>query len=417
MLAVLRRRNYALLWSGQFVSMIGDWMLFVALPMHVYTISGSALLTGLAFAIQMVPPIVLGSLAGVFVDRWDRRRTMIVGDILRAVVLLALLLVRTPDTLWIVYLVALVQSTVSRFYGPANNALIPHLVEKEQLDRANALDALGEQSTRLVGPALGGVLFSAIGMGGVVVFDSVSFLVSALAVILIRLPVTATHPLAHGDAPAPGWLSIWRDWLAGLRVVAGNRTVTTLFLIVACIMVSEGILSVLMIVFVKRNLGGGATEFGLLLTSQAIGGLIAGALAGWMGPRLRAPRLIALCALLDGVLLITLANTPILVVDLALLALAGLPVVWLGVTLQTTLQLNVTDAYRGRVFGALATTQGLVILVTNLLTSSVADRVGAAPIMTIGGCMWIVAALVAVTRLKAQPAAGLTAEVAESAEA
>jgi MFS family permease len=72
MLAVLRRRNYALLWSGQLVSMIGDWMLFVALPMHVYTISGSALLTGLTFAVQMLPTIVLGSLAGVFVDRWDR---------------------------------------------------------------------------------------------------------------------------------------------------------------------------------------------------------------------------------------------------------------------------------------------------------------------------------------------------------
>jgi MFS family permease len=159
-------------------------------------------------------------------------------------------------------------------------------------------------------------------------------------------------------------------------VVAGNRTISTLFLAFGCIMVSEGILSVLLIVFVNRNLGAGATELGLLLTSQAIGGLIGGALAGWMGPRLRAPRVIALCALVDGLVLIALANTPIFAVDLVLLAIAGLPVVWLFVAMQSLMQLHVSDAYRGRVFGALATTQGLIILAANLLTSALTDRVG-----------------------------------------
>lgn len=103
MIATLRHRDFALLWIGQAVSTVGNWLLFVALPFYVYSLTGSPLATGATFAASALPPLLLGSVAGVFVDRWDRQRTMVVADLLRAGLLLPLLLVRSPSLIGIVY--------------------------------------------------------------------------------------------------------------------------------------------------------------------------------------------------------------------------------------------------------------------------------------------------------------------------
>src|SRR5712691_1616441 len=106
MFAVLGQRNFALLWVGQVVSLIGDWVLLIALPFYVYALTGSVLATGAMFIAETLPRLVLGSLAGVFVDRWYRRWTMIVADVLRALILLLLLLVRSNQWIWFIYVVA-----------------------------------------------------------------------------------------------------------------------------------------------------------------------------------------------------------------------------------------------------------------------------------------------------------------------
>src|SRR5262245_15580007 len=103
MIALLRQRNFALLWFGGLISMMGDWMLWIALPIYVYQLSGSALATSVALICRILPRLLLGSMAGVFVDRWDRRRTMVITNLLLAVGLLPLLLVQSVEWLWLVY--------------------------------------------------------------------------------------------------------------------------------------------------------------------------------------------------------------------------------------------------------------------------------------------------------------------------
>src|SRR5579884_1376706 len=103
MLALLRNRNFALLWAGSLVSQMGDWALFVALPMYVYRLTGSTLATSGAFLAELVPALLLGTVAGVFVDRWDRRVIIIVANTLLAVGLLPLLAVHSSGLIWIVY--------------------------------------------------------------------------------------------------------------------------------------------------------------------------------------------------------------------------------------------------------------------------------------------------------------------------
>jgi len=117
--SLLRRRNFALLWIGGLTSGVGSAMLFIALPFYVYARTHSALATGAMFIAEMAPAVLLGSAAGVFVDRWDRRRTMIVADLARAALLLLLLAADTRDRLWIIYAVACAESALSQFFTPA----------------------------------------------------------------------------------------------------------------------------------------------------------------------------------------------------------------------------------------------------------------------------------------------------------
>ena len=165
MLAVLRQRNFALFWLGQLISVFGDWILLVALPFYIFDLTGSALATGAMFMASNLPRVLLGSVAGVFVDRWDRRRTMIAADLSRAALMLTLLTVHSVHWLWIVYLVAFTQATIAQFFNPAKNAVIPLLVGETDLIAANSLNSLSSELTRLTAPALGGLLFGAVRSG------------------------------------------------------------------------------------------------------------------------------------------------------------------------------------------------------------------------------------------------------------
>ena len=140
-------------------------MLIVGLPLFVYGLTGSTLATGTIFMAGMVPRLLLGSVAGVFVDRWDRRRTMIIANILLAVGLLPLLVIRSADQLWVIYLVSVWEASIAQFFRPAENALLPRLVEEKSLPAANALVALNNNLSRLIGPPLGGAATAALGIG------------------------------------------------------------------------------------------------------------------------------------------------------------------------------------------------------------------------------------------------------------
>src|SRR5262249_827715 len=157
----------------------------VGLPIYVFLLTHSVLVLSIALLAVSVPNILLGSVAGVFVDRWDRRRTLVVTNVLLALGLAPLLLVRTPADAWIVYLVAFVESCLEQFSVPAKNALLPTLVGEEQVVPANSLNSVSSNLARLVGPALGGVIAGAFGLLGIVLVDAASFLFAALLAAFI----------------------------------------------------------------------------------------------------------------------------------------------------------------------------------------------------------------------------------------
>ncbi len=376
--------------------MIGDWVLFIALPIYTYNLTQSSLATGIMFMAGTLPRILLGSIAGVFVDRWDRQRTMVIADLSRAVLLLLLLFVRSAEGIWIIYAMAFVQAVISQFFGPAENALLPQLVDESHLVAANSLNSLNNNLARLGGPALGGVLLGSFGFHNVVLIDSVSFLISGIMIALIVQPsLGSQNPGEHAEASAMTTQpKVWQDWLAGLHFIMKNSVVSVIFVVMALAGIAEGVFNVMFVIFIRQKLGGEALEFGWLTSAQAIGGLIGGLLIGWLGNRIHANRLTGLLAL-NGVLILILANLPSLPVALVALLLAGIPIVGFSVGVDTLLQRYVADRYRGRVFGALGTSMSIFMLIGQGLSSLFGDRLGPGLLLDLKGFFDITAGLLA----------------------
>ncbi len=394
MFKVLRNGNFARLWCAGLISQAGDWVLLIGLPIYVYILTRSLLATSITFAAGIIPQIILGSVAGVFVDRWNRRRTLVVANLLLAVALAPLVLVRTPDHVWIVYIVIFAETCFEQFTVPAQNALLPVLVTEEQLVSANALNSLSSNLSRLVGPALGGVIAGFFGLNGIVVVDAISFLLAALVLLGIPASVAGVVSSAKATAASSPLANLRREWADGLRLLFSSQTLWVLTATFAISALGEGVFGVLYPVFVYQALHGGALEIGELMSAQAVGGLLGGVLAGWLGQRLLSRWSIGLNWLAFGVISIAIYGAP------AWLALAGIsyPVLWVEIGLfvavgipgvgvltgsQSRLQASAPEAFLGRIFGILGTAMGAFMLVGTLVAGTVSNTLGVIPVLNI----------------------------------
>lgn len=376
MITVLRQRDFGLLWTGGLISATGDWALFIALPIYVYRLTGSALATSGMFVAGLLPFLLLGSVAGVFVDRWDRKRAMVVSNLLLTVVLLPLLVVHSAQLVWIVYVVAFVESAVVQFFSPAEHAMLPTVVGEEHLVEANSLGALNRNLARLIGPSLGGVVAAFSGLGAVTLLDASSFVLAAgmIALVTVSGRVTKTGRVDVVEEAASSWRAVWREWLAGLALVRRERFIAVMLAVAGIASLGEGVFAVMFVVWVRKVLGGGALELGWFMTAQAVGGLLGGLVIGYAGKRITPVKLAGLGAVIFALLDISLFSYPLffsgLWLGLLLIILVGVPVTGLLTGSNTILQRGVEDEYRGRVFGAMNTTQGLLQLVGTLIAGA-----------------------------------------------
>lgn len=414
MIAVLRQRNFGLLWLAGLISMTGDWVLMVGVPIEVYRRTGSTLATAGILLAWLVPAIVLGSVAGVFVDRWDRRRLMVVVNVLLAVVLLPLLAVDGAG-IWLVYVVFVIASCLGQLFEPAEVALLPNLLESEtQLVSANALSGINRQLARIVGPAIGGVAVAMGGLVAVTIVDAVSFLLAAILILAIR---TTRGRAAHATEPATGpqaahesveheaataWTKLRREWAEGLRIVVRHPVLRALLVFVVITRIGEGLTGTLFVPWATDALHTDATGYGWLLSTQAIGGLAGAAVVGRFGKGIDPVRLLigsaVLFGLIDLVLFTYPAFYPVLAPALVLMVIVGVPGAAMGVAFTTIQQANAEDRIRGRVVGGLMALGALGSLVGAVAAGFLGEVVPVVPLLIVQGSGYVVAGL-AVWRL------------------
>lgn len=395
------RRDYRLVLGAGVVSLTGDWMLRVGLAFHIYVLTGSTLASGGLLLSSFLPQILLGSLAGVFVDRWDRRRTMIVTNLAHAVTLLPLLLVRDESAIWVVYLVVLTQSCLQQFFVPAEQSLIPHLVEPRQLVTANALNSQNRDVARLIGAALGGVVAGFGGLPLLALADAVTFLLSAalLARVQHRSPLRTAEPAGLRVAVR----RLRDEWTDGIRLCFAGPALRLMFAFGIVTSVGEGAMSTLFAPFVSDELGGDAATYGLIASSQAIGGIVGGLVAAGIGGRVSAAKLWGVGALLFGAIDLVLFCYPLVLSSIwpafVCMMVVGLPGALAIAGFMTLLQRFSDDRSRGRIFGAFFAAEGAATLVGIGAAGYLGDLVGTIPVLVVQGLGYVVAGAAVLFRL------------------
>lgn len=309
-LGPFRQPNFALAWTAGLISMAGDWALKIALPILVLQLTGSIAVTSGVVIAGVLPALLVGPLAGVFVDRWDRRRVMITANVLQAAVLIPLLTVDHAHDVWLVYAVMAAATAINQFFKPAEAALVPMLVDDGQLLAANALNGVNNNLARLAGPATGGLIAATAGLPGVVAADAATFLVSAGLLACVRGAFRGHRAIAVARHPVAKLL---HEFGAGLQVIRGQRVLLVLVSTFALTSIGEGIMDTLFAVYVKEALHGGVRELGWLMSAQAIGGVLGGLLVGPLGSRFSPIRLLSVGSVIFGLIDLALFTYPMVV--------------------------------------------------------------------------------------------------------
>ena len=389
MLEALRIRDFRLLWGAGVISSLGSWLLVLAIPAHVYLVTRSLAATGLTVAADYLPMLLLGPVAGVLADRWDRRRLMLATDLFRAAAVAAMLMASGRAGIWIFYLAMVAESSGTVLFRPAWQARTPAIVGTgATLNSANALNSVGSGIVGLIGGPAGGILLAAFGIRVLICADVASYLISALAMALTS-GQGGTRPAR--TATLRGTVA---DLAEGLRALRRHRMAWRLLPVTVVFLAANASLTAVVVPFGLERLGG-ATQTGFVFAA-----LGAGFLAG-------AP---ALKILLDRfqpryLLTATLAGTAAGYVALffsaslaaacpAAVLVGGAGSMALGIA-STTVQRTVPNAVLGRISAAFLTGEAAATLVGALAGPVIARAFGLGGAAVVAAAATLLAALLA----------------------
>lgn len=374
---------------GEFVSSIGDWLYLVALLVVVYNAGASPVVLGIVGAARIVPYILLSVPAGIAADRYDRRMILIVTDLARGAIMLALTgLALVDGSIILIVVLSLLAACFSAFFSPAIGSLIPTLVKDEgELGPANAAWSSLDNLAFIIGPAVGAIL---IGLGSIPLaffLNAISFLV--VAAVLWRLPRETDRSRGAAGRPSEEPSTGFREAVRPvIRPLSGLGIINLVDGFVS------GGLAVLTVVIAIEVLGAGEAGTGWLNAAIGLGGLIGAVLAGPMTLRRRLDLPLAVGGITLGVGVILVGQSEVLLAAIAAMAVATAGMLVLEVVATTIFQREVPDAIRGRTIGAMDTVTVSAYAAGAFLAPILASVVGAVVVLLGFGVAMIVAAVV-----------------------
>jgi MFS family permease len=382
-LAPLRSADYRRLWIGQVVSVVGDKINQIAMAIVVYAITGSMLQMGIMLGVTALPAALIGIPAGAYVDRWDRRITMLVADIVRALVVVSIPFVVRYGVIWI-YVLAFIASTVALFFVPAKRSLIPDLVPPDELMAANSLDNASEAVAELVGLAVGAAVVAILGYKWAFRFDALTFVVSAIMILLIRYRQPAF-------APSSEKRDVIKETLAGVRAIFENDVMRQLSVVyVASALFASASIAVCYALALDRY-HAGAPGLAMLDAASAVGILLGSVLV------VRSPDFGAGVKFLTGItlfgaffaLLVFAVNIWIAMV---LIAICGVANMYFLIPATTMYQTRSERGVRGRVMAASTSATRVAMVIGMIATGALADKLSVANVAAAVGIAALIVA-------------------------
>jgi MFS family permease len=382
----LRHRNYRLFFGGQSISLIGTWITRIATSWLVYRLTGSELLLGVVGFAGQIPMLILAPFAGVFVDRWDRHRLLVVTQILSALQSLALAVLTMMKIINVTELIALqvFQGIINSFDTPARQAFVVEMVtDREDLPNAIALNSSMFNASRIVGPSVGGVLIAAVGEGWCFMADAISYIAVIISLLLMDV---ARVQRERGEE------TMFDELNVGVRYVAQSVPVRTLLILVAIVSTMGMPYAILMPAIASSVLHGGPHTLGVLMTASGAGALVGTFYLASRKTVLGLGKVIVAATVILSVGLIAFSLTKTLWVALLSLPLVGAGMMLQSASTNTILQTVVDEDLRGRVMAfytmAILGTQPLGSLVAGVM----ADRIGAQYTILVGAIVCLAAA-------------------------
>lgn len=376
----LRHRNYRLFFAGQGLSLVGTWMQRLAVSWLVYRLTGSPFLLGLAGFVGQLPLFIFASFAGVFVDRWDRYRLLLVTQLLALIqaLLLAGLTLTGHIAVWQIFVLAACLGVINAFDMPARQSFVIDLVgqRKEDLPNAIALNSVMVNGSRLAGPFLAGLAVAAFGEGVCFLLNSLSFLAIVAALLLMK--VTPGSSAKRKSRAMAGLVE-------GYRYAFGFPPIRYTLIALGLVSLMGMSYQVLMPVFAGKVLRGGPSTLGFLMAAAGVGALVSAVNLASRKSAVGIERMIVLGSALFGLGLVAFSLSRHMALSLVCMLVAGFGMMTSLTSCNTMLQTAVDEDKRGRVMSLYAMAfQGMTPF-GGLLAGSLASHVGAPNTVMVGG--------------------------------
>ncbi len=383
MLRALRHRNYRLFFGGQSVSLIGTWMTRLATSWLVYRLTHSALLLGLVSFAGQIPTFLLAPFAGVWVDRWNRHRVLVVTQVLAMLqsFALAALALASIITVWDVLWLSIFQGLINAFDMPARQAFVVQMVEdRRDLGNAIALNSSMVNMARLIGPSVAGMVIAAVGEGYCFLIDGISYLAVIASLFLMNITALPKSRAAR---------STFAELRDGWNYVSGFPPIRSILLLLGLISLMGMPYTVLMPIFAGKILGGGPHTLGFLMGAVGVGALTAAFRLAARRSVLGLGRLTAISAAVFGAGLVVFSRSHWLWLSLILMFVVGIGMMQQMASSNTILQTIVEEDKRGRVMSYYAMAFTGMAPFGSLLAGTVANRIGAPDTLLITGACCI----------------------------
>lgn len=393
---ILRNGDFRRLWISNGISGIGSWLLVVAIPVHVFQLTGSAAATGLTIALEAAPSLIVGPWAGVLLDRWNLSRAMWLANLVSAAAVALILFADSADRIWLVYVAVLAENLATTVFRPATRALTPAITgTAEGLAAANSLNAFSGSVIRLAAPPLGALLLAGPGITFVLVADIVSYLLSAAIIASIKhrpklQPSKEIRPL--------------RELAEGLQLVASSPVLRGLLLANGVFLTANAGLTALLVPLTVDRLDAPGYTVGYLISGLGVGFLLGAALSTkaltWLGIR----DLLITTQLATGAAFFALVNAPSVTWAIVATALIGAPGSVLLITAETTVQRVAPTELLGRVGALFFAMDSLTVVIGGLTAPLVVTLAGLPLALNLIAAFAVLAAPVTLVAVPGHPA-------------
>ncbi|MES0344671.1 MAG: MFS transporter [Anaerolineales bacterium] len=352
--AVFRNRSFTFLWLGQLVSTIGSALTSLAASIVVFRLTGSALSVGLMLIATSAPTLILGLIAGVFVDRYDRKRIMIIADLARAFVVILIPFLIPYGIAWL-YILVMMTSVIGQFFDPAHSSVVPEVASDEDLAAANSFMAISAFGSTAVGFAAAGLIASKFPIEWAFYLDGLTFIISGLCILAVKIA-----PLeVEGETTIR---VIGKNLRAGMNFLVNNTLLRSLLMVSIPILLGFGLWNSLLLPFAERALHASEFEFGLQEALTSIGFVIASLLMAKIGDRLREGQWIAISYLGMALAAIVYSRTTSIPLAMGIVMIIGFMNAPAMISGRLLIQRNTERGNRGRVMSVFAVVRNTAFL-------------------------------------------------------